>query len=115
MKFLLYILFFLCCYSGSLKNVNHTPDDRRLDAKSETILPETNISSNVLYFKYLIHDDTIYFDTPSDNDFSLNNIERRYQGHYLLAQKLFHQDHPFCFSKSTDPVLELDIPPPTCS
>ena len=111
MKFLLYISFFLCCYSGSFNNLENTLDESS-KGKSETGLPEINPSSNNTCIQYLIIDDNIYFDTQSEDDILVIKTERRCKGHNYLTKRTFHQDHPFCFSKSTDPFLELDMPPP---
>jgi len=114
MKYLLYISFFICCYSGSCDNFDNTLGDRD-KGKSETGLPEINVSSNSSCFQYLISDDNIYFDTQSEDDILVLKTEKRYDDHNHLVKRTFHQDHPFFFNKTTDPFLELDIPPPFCS
>ena len=111
MKFLLYILFFICCYSSSFNNLDNDLDDSN-KGNSGTGLPETNLSSSITYIQYLIIDDKNYFDTQSEDDILFDKTERRYQGHNHLTKRTFYQNHPFFFSKSTDPYLELDIPPP---
>lgn len=111
MKHLLYISFFLCCYSGSFNILDNALDDSH-QGKSKTGLPEINLSSNNTYIQYLIIDDNIYFNTQSEDDTFVIKTERRNKGHVYLTKRTFHPDHPFCFSKSTDPFLELDIPPP---
>jgi hypothetical protein len=111
MRFILFISLFLCCYSGSVNTINSDFRDR-VTGKSEAGIPEINLSSNIEYVQYLIIDDRFYFDTQSDNDILFNRVEYRYRSYNQLIKKIFHKNYPFCFSKSTDPLLELDIPPP---
>lgn len=114
MRFLLYISFFICCNSGSFNNLDNKFVDRD-KGKPETGLSERNLASDNTCFQHLIIDDNIYFDNQSEDGIPALKTERRYHLQSRATKRAFHQDHPFCFNKSTDPFLELDIPPPFCS
>jgi hypothetical protein len=98
MKFILCILLFYSYYPCSGSNVD--------DALSGSIIAS---------IQYQIVDEQFFFDTQSEDDILVNRTD---QGCQAFSQPIIHlldKEHPFYFNKSTDPFLELDIPPPYLS
>lgn len=98
MKLILCILLFYSYYPCSASNVD--------DA-----LPGSIIAS----IQYQIVDEQFFFDTQSENDILVNRTDHWCQAYNQPINELLIKEHPFYFNKSTDPLLELDIPPPYLS
>lgn len=98
MKFILCILLFYSYYPGSVSNFD--------DALSGSI---------IVSIQYQIIDEQIFFDNQSEDDILVNRTEYWCQAYNQSINHLLNKEHPFYFNKSTDPFLELDIPPPFIS
>ena len=112
MKFIFYILLFITCCAGSFNNTVNNPLNDQFKREPVIRLTEFDLSANSYYTLYISVEDNIYFDLQYENEIVLNRAEYRYQTSHQLTNKLFYKNFPFFFNKSTDPFLELDIPPP---
>ncbi len=95
MKFILCILLFYFYYPGSGNNFD--------DALSGRIIAS---------IQHQIVNEQVLFDNQSENDVLISRNEQWCHAYNQTIKELLYKEHPFYFNKSTDPLLELDIPPP---
>lgn len=112
MKLFWIIFFFLCCYP--LPPVSAIYLHNQIAGKDLSIANTTDIIApdyikNTLYtgFPEDMFSDTRFFCVPE----IFREFPYRYQYRQLFKEGIFFYI-PYCFNKTTDPLLELDIPPP---